>query len=247
MNLLQPERLDALAREYTLGTLHGGARRRFERLLREQPAAGHAVLAWQGRLATLAASVPLAEPSARVWAALEQRLFSPPAAPAPPARASGWLGALLSGRTLGGALAGSLAGALLAIGVLVQQPTWVGLERASESLPASYVGLLHDPAGRPTLLASSRRHGRTLTVKLLQPLAVPADRVALLWALPKDGGEPFLVGRLPASGSASLPLADRAERLFFGVSRLGVSLEPSAAAARPSGPFVLAGDCVKLW
>ena len=39
MNLLQAERLRALAREYAMGSLRGGARRRFERLLRESEAA----------------------------------------------------------------------------------------------------------------------------------------------------------------------------------------------------------------
>ena len=47
MNYLLPERLERLAREYALGTLAGPARRRFERLLRNTPAAMRAVGAWQ--------------------------------------------------------------------------------------------------------------------------------------------------------------------------------------------------------
>jgi anti-sigma-K factor RskA len=241
MNLLQPEaRLQALAREYALGTLHGGARRRFEQLLRGSARAEHAVLAWQQQLGTLAAVVPPLAPSEQLWRAIEQRLFPKPAV-APWWRV--WR-VWLSGRVLGGAL----AGVFLAVPVLREQPGWIGLEPTRETLPASYVGLLHDSAGKPTLLASSRRHGRVLTVKLLQPLAPPAGRHAVLWALPKDGAAPFPVGVVPTQGSGSVALADSAEKIFFSVSRLTVSYEPvGAAPATPGAAFVLQGDCVKLW
>lgn len=240
MNLLRPELLDLLAREYALGTLHGGARRRFERVLLGSPAARMALSTWQERLGPLAASLAPLEPREQVWQGLEQRLF--PAA-APPAR-RGWLASLLSGRTLGGAL----AGVLLCVLLLRAQPGLIGMEPASDGLPASYVGLLTDASGKPTVLASSRRHGRTLTVKMLQPVQVPAGRVAQLWALPKEGA-PFPVGVVPASGSAQVRLADTSEKLFFSVPRLAVSFEPApvAAGAAPSGEFVLTGNCVKLW
>lgn len=242
MNYLRPELLDRLAREHALGTLQGGARRRFERLLQGSPAARMALGTWQERLGPLAASLPPLEPREQVWQGLEQRLF-PAVATAEPAR-RGWLAALLSGRTLGGAL----AGVLLCVLLLRAQPGLIGMEPASDGLPASYVGLLTDASGKPTVLASSRRHGRTLTVKMLQPVAVPAGRVAQLWALPKEGA-PFPVGVVPASGSARVTLADSSEKLFFSVPRLGVSFEPAAAApgSAPSSEFVLTGNCVKLW
>lgn len=246
MNYLLPERLDRLAREYALGTLAGRARRRFERVMRQSPAAALAVGVWQERLATLATTVPSVEPSTAVWQGLEQRLFAASAsAPAPKPSPWRWLGELLSGRTLGGAL----AGVLLCVLVLRAQPDLLGLEPARETLPASYVGLLADAAGQPTVLASSRRHGRVLTIKMLQPVVVPADRVAQLWALPKDGSAPFPVGTVPAQGTGSVALADSSEKLFFNVSRLAVSFEPAAAKAgdKPSGEFVLSGACVKLW
>lgn len=247
MNYLQPERLDRLAREYALGTLAGRARRRFERVLRQSPAAAMAVSVWQERLAGLAASVPPIEPSPAVWQGLEQRLFTPSAATASqtPRSPWRWLAELLSPRTLGGAL----AGVLLCVFVLRSQPELIGMEPTRETLPASYVGLLADANGQPTVLASSRRHGRVLTIKMLQPVAVPPGRVAQLWALPKDGGAPFPVGTVPSQGSATIELADSSEKLFFDVSRLAVSFEPApaAAGALPSGDFVLSGACVKLW
>lgn len=245
MNYLLPQRLDALARDYATGTLAGPARRRFERLLREQPEALRAVAAWQQRLSVLAAGVPAMVPRDAVWAGLQQRLFERAAAPVRPS----WWQALWSGRVLGGALGGVIAGAMLCVLVLRLQPDWAGLETYQETLPASYVGLLTDDAGRPRLLASSRRHARTLTVKLLQPLAAPAGQVAQLWALPRGGGAPLPVGVLPAAGSSAIVLVDSAEKTFFGVDRLAVSFEPAAAlpGGQPSTAYLLSGHCVRLW
>ena len=243
MNYLRPERLDALARDYALGLMHGGARRRFEQVLRASRAAELAVLVWQERLAALAAPVPPLQPSPAVWERLEARL-QPAAAVAPPASSRwAWLGNILSGRALGGAL----AGLLIATVVLRQEPGLVGLEPARESLPASYVGLLLDNAGKPTLLASSRRHGKQLTVKMLQPIQIPAGQQATLWALPKDGAPAFKVGVIPAQGTATLPLAAPAEKLFFSVARLAVTYESDANASAPAPAVVLQGHCVKLW
>lgn len=248
MNYLEPERLDRLAREYALGTLHGPARRRFERVLRESAAAERAVGAWQRRFDVLADGVAGLPPREAVWRNLQSRLFDGQERAASAPAAPGWwqwLGQLLSGRTLGGALAGVLLSAVL----LQWQPGLVGLEPSADKLPESYVGLLLDDAGTATLLASSRRHGRQLTVKLLQPIVVPPGRVAQLWALPRDGSAPFPVGTVPERGSATLALADSSEKLFFNVAQLAISFEaaPAKAGDAPTGPYVLRGHCVKLW
>ena len=243
MNYLLPERLERLAREYALGTLAGSARRRFERLLRQTPAAMRAVGAWQERLGGLAGAVPPMQPSESVWRRLEERLFvSARVAPRGPLQ---WLWGVLSVRALGGVLAGVLLCAVL----LRFQPGLIGLEPQLDALPQSYVGLLTDSAGKPTVLASSKRHGRLMTVKLLQPVAIPAGSVAQLWALPKDGSAAFPVGVVPGSGTATVALADTSEKLFFNVSQLAVSIEaaPAKAGDKPSGDFVLSGHCVKLW
>ncbi len=246
MNYLQPERLDRLAREYALGTLAGPARRRFERVLQQSPAATLAVGVWQERLALLALGVAPLQPRAAVWAGLEQRLFTANAStPVQSAGPMGWLARIFSARSLGGAL----AGIALCVLVLRMQPGLIGMEPQLDALPQSYVGLLTDTSGKATLLASSRRQGRLLTVKLLQPIVVPAGRVAQLWALPKDGSAAFPVGVVPASGSGTIALADTSEKLFFNVARLAVSLESAAAKPgdKPTAEFVLSGHCVKLW
>lgn len=249
MNYLLPERLDRLAREYALGTLAGPARRRFERVLQSSPAASMAVDVWRQRLAVLDLSTVPKQPPEASWQQIERRLFGTHEAAQAPA--SAWkrtvqvLLGVLSGRTIAGALAG-----LLLCAVLVRvAPGMLGLEPRADALPASYVGLLLDAGGKPTLVATSRRQGRQLTVKLLQPLAVPAGQVAQLWALPKDGGAPLAVGLVPASGSARIALPDTSEKLFFTVSQLAVSFEPAPvqAGGAPTRPFALIGHCVKVW
>lgn len=248
MNYLLPERLDRLAREYVLGTLTGPARRRFERLLKQAPVAMLAVSTWQERFSVLAAGVPAMQPREAVWQGLAQRLFTPAAATTP---ATGgpwrWLSSLLSGRTLGGAL----AGLFLAVVVLRMQPGLIGMEPQADTLPASYVGLLLDAAGKPTLLASSKRHGKQLTVKVLQPVSVPAGQVAQLWAFPNNAA-PFPVAALPslpAKGSVTLALPDTSEKLFSTVGRLAIAVQPAPAKAgdAPPADFALSGHCVKLW
>jgi anti-sigma-K factor RskA len=121
------------------------------------------------------------------------------------------------------------------------------LVQARSTLPQSYVGLLTDREGAPVVLASSTRHGRTLSLKVLNPIDVPAGKVLQLWALPSNAA-PFPVGVVPASGKGTIALPDTSEKLFFSVPRLAVSLEdrPAAAGATP-GEFLLTGHCVKLW
>ena len=247
MNYLLPKRLDLLAREYALGTLAGPARRRFERVLRSSPAASTAVDIWRQRLSVLDLALVPMQPPMSTWRGIEARLFAPSnrTAPAPSRGALQALRGLFSGRSLGGALAGALLCAVL----LRMQPGVIALEPRIDALPQSYVGLLLDKAGKPTLVASSRRQGRQLTVKLLQPLDIPAGKVAELWALPKDGGAPFPVGVIPAKGSAQIALPDASEKLFFSVSQLAVSFEsaPASTGDAPSGAFALIGHCVKVW
>ncbi|HEV7822195.1 MAG TPA: anti-sigma factor, partial [Burkholderiales bacterium] len=76
---------------------------------------------------------------------------------------------------------------------------------------------------------------------------VPAGKVLQLWALPQDG-DPFALGVVPAEGKSTFQMADTSQALLSKVSKLAVSIEdaPARAGATPA-PFVLTGDCVRLW
>ena len=54
--------IDALAREYVLGTLQGRARARFDRIRLSSLPAQRAVIEWERRLAPLSASVDPVQP-----------------------------------------------------------------------------------------------------------------------------------------------------------------------------------------
>lgn len=239
MNYNRPQLLDRLASEYVLGTLRGRARRRFEQLLRNLPAAQEAVRAWEARLAPLASVVPPVRPPARVWAAIEARTEGRRTK-----LGAGWWKPLL----------GFALGSVLTIGLVQLMPgnfvSLDGLAQKEQALPQSYVGLLLDKEGRPTLLVSSTRHGTRVTVKSLRPIDVPPGKVLQVWALPRDGA-PFPLGVATPTkppGSTHFEMSGTSEKLLANVPQLAVSLEdaPAKPGATP-GEFILTGHCVKLW
>ena len=248
MKYTNPELLEHLASSYVLGTLAGGARRRFERLQRDRADVRVRVAQWEARLGQLAASVPALQPSAQVWKAIASRTQPAASTVAADASARGWLGWLKpAGFGFGGLAAGVLAASLLFVtapGVFLSSDQ-VAM-RTGEKLPQSYVGLLTDAQGKGKLLVSSLRHGKTMTVKVLSPITAPASGTLMLWALPASGPA-FALGPVPVAGSAVSMLPDTSEKLLSSVSKLVVTLETDPAPAAPSATLVFSGNCAKLW
>ena len=257
-----PELLDRLAAEYALGTLHGGARRRFEAVMARQAVVAQAVARWDMRLSPLAAELPPLPGGDALWRRIEGRVQPPqpaqpiqprsaaPASPASPAAAP----AAAVRRWWQNLLAPWPAGAL-AFGLMlgIATPTVFELmrvERDESQLPESYVGVLATAMGGQGLIVSSLRRGQTVDLKVIQPVPVPAGSVLFLWTI-DAAGQARPVGplpALPAGGFVSMALAQPAEAVFFTAVELAVSVE--AAGSQPvvaSGPFVYRGLCGKLW
>lgn len=262
MRYTHPALLDHLASAYVLGTLGGGARRRFVRLLRDRSDLQLLVAQWEARLGLLASSVPMQQPPPRVWAAIEARTRPRDLNVKEAALQGGWMGALWRRHGVLQGLAGLVLGVAATVALVAAVPTWfvssdqVAL-RAGDKLPQAYVGLLTDAAGSGKVLVSSLRHGRTLTVKAIGPITLPAMPAApatmagaapqlVLWAVPADGA-PFVLGTVPVTGSAVSALPDTSEKLLLKVSKLMVTLETSATPQVPSGTVLFTGNCAKLW
>jgi anti-sigma-K factor RskA len=250
MRYTDPKLLDHLASTYVLGTLQGGARRRFERLRSDRADVQMRVTQWEIRLGELAVSIPTKKPSARLWPAIAART-QPARGPQPqlaPLKPPAWLGWLLpAGFGFGGLAAGVLAASAL---FFLAPTLFVSSEqiamRSGERLPPSYVGLLTDALGNGKVLVSSLRHGKTMTVKIIGPVTAPAAGHMVLWAHPNEG-PPFAVGVVPAKGSAVSNLPDTSEKLFSKVSKLSITVEANATPASPQGPVIFSGNCAKLW
>lgn len=245
MNYDRSDLLDRLASEYVLGTLRGGARRRFATLLTILPSARAAVEQWEHQLALLASSLPPVEPPPRAWAAIQSRIGSRLVARAVP---RSWWSALWKPAV------GFAFGAVLTFALVRLMPeafvSLDGLAQREQALPQSYVGLLLDGEDAPALVVSSTRHGKRVTVKFLRPITVPAGKVIQVWALPREGAA-FALGVASATkppGSTSFGMTSSSETLLSKVARLAVSFEdaPAQPGTVPQ-PFIASGPCVKLW
>ncbi len=243
MRYSHPDLLDHLASSYVLGTLGGGARRRFERLQANRADVRVLVAQWQACLGQLAVSVPAQQPSKQVWTAIAMR--TQPTAVRSPSMWPNWL------RPAGFGVGGLAAGVLAASAVFFTAPALFLTAdqiamRTGEKLPQSYVGLLTDAAGNGKVLASALRHGKTMSIKIIGPYAPPAVGRLVLWAVP-DNAPAFVVGTVPASGTAVALLPDTSEKLLSKVSKLVVTVETDVAPAAPGDKVFFRGNCAKLW
>ena len=229
----RPERLDALAAQYALGTLPPLARRRLARVARSDPAVARSIAAWETRLCSLAEAIPGVTPPPRVWDGIRGRLgFDGPES----AKASWW-----SSLGLWRGLALASFAAVVALAVALVGP-WG--ERPGQSI----VVVLAGPDAKPVLVATADRAGRSLAVKPIAPLEVTAGRALELWALP-EGKDPRSLGLIPASRIGRIPLAAPAGALFLGTQALAVSLEPAGGSptGKPTGPVLYTGGVQRLY
>ncbi len=234
MNYLEPERLDALAAQYVLGTLSRAARERLARLARGNETIAAALRAWENRLLPLAESLPPVAPPERVWPAILDRIQGQ--------RESGSIWANL-GLWRGLTLAGFATAMALVVVLLTP-----GRETPIETL----VVVLAGQDARPALLVSADRSGRTLMVKAIAPVQPAGDRVLQLWALPEQGS-PRSLGLIPATGAASdvvrLDLPASAGLGLQNIPALAVSLEPQGGSPTglPTGPVLYSGPIQRLY
>jgi anti-sigma-K factor RskA len=250
MNLLDhPDLADRLAAAYALGTLRGGARRRFEAQARQSPALRAAALAWQERFAAMTELQQAQAPGPNVWKRIENLVAAEPAAAS--ARGPRPGGLRLWRRA---ALAGGLA-TVAALGVSFYLGDELGardaqlaqLERARAGLAQEraqlvsqlqaapeirYVAVLADDKSAPSILVTFDPKHNTLTLKRVGQFQEGPDKSLQLWALPPGGG-PRSLGVLGESPVVKLTAAENQVR---DPHMLAVSLEPRGGVAGESGP-----------
>ncbi len=224
---------EKLASEYVLGTLKGGARRRFESLLKNDAALRRAVAEWQDRLHPLAELTPATKPSPQVWRAIEQKLNLN-------SRRAFWLGLredLSFWRGLG--LASTALATILIAVLATKQP-------GSAAPGADYVAMLSDDKAQPIAVVTGDLKHHQLTIKVLAQQSIAADKSLELWAVPKTGN-PRSLGLVAANGIVTLQLPENATPETVGL--LAVTLEPKGGSPDPNGPtgpIVFKGPWVQI-
>ncbi len=242
MDYGHPDRADRLAADYAVGTLRGGARRRFERLLPAHPALAAAAARWADRLHLLADRIDPVEPPAHVWVAIQRQLFGA----ANDERVTSTRGG--AGKVTGASTAtvpralrvwqalGSVAlAASLILGFLLVRPV---------EEPAPLVVVLQGTPEGLTLVktgfvASVTPDGRALVLKPLGPVTIDPAHALELWAIPVEGS-PRSLGLIHAG---DVPTTVRRAGLLQGTKAFAVSLEPAGGSptGQPTGPVVSAG------
>ena len=260
MNLQhRTELLEHLAQAYALGTLRGGARRRFETLAREHHTVRVAALLWQSRIAAMNELQPATQPDAVVWTRISNLLQGEQEAQAmQAARAAAedstalatpgnWWRSLLVWR---GAAAAGVA-ATLVIGVAsVNVREQLGGEIAQlqarlQSAPQiDYVAVLADDKSQASVLVTFDPKTKRLTLQRVGGFQEAADRSLQLWALPGSGA-PKSLGVL--STDKLLRLAADVQDVKE-VPTLAISLEPKGgvpSAGGPTGPVLFKGALIQ--
>ena len=253
----KPSLVDQLAACYALGTLRGGARRRFEALARDNATLRAAALIWQSRLASVAELQPEAAPSPAVWKRIEnlvnaekqaqamRAVHSVPAAPA--ASSVGWWSSL--GLWRGATAAGAFA-AVIAVVTGVNLNTELNgqvreLSAKLSSTPAiEYVAVLADDKASASILVTFDPTSKKLLLKRLGNFREQPDKSLELWALPP--GEP--------ARSLGVMSSDAVVQLTAVVSDiyrspvLAVTLEPKGgvpSGTAATGPILFKGALIK--
>ncbi|KQW89101.1 hypothetical protein ASC94_21810 [Massilia sp. Root418] len=236
MNLRdKPGLREKLAAEYVLGTLKGGARRRFEGHMHNDAALRRTVGEWQERLLPLSEFAGEQKPRAEVWRGIERRLNLKGPAPAwqfwRQESVGFWRGLSLA------------SGAVAALAVVVA----VTLTQAPVEAPAiNYAATLTDEQSQTAILLTGDSRRQVLEVRVVNSVAVADDKTLQLWAIPKQGN-PRSLGILPDNRSAKLALSERA--IGSDVQLLAISLEPKGGSPNPNGPtgpVLYKGNWVRL-
>jgi anti-sigma-K factor RskA len=216
-----PVARDRLAAAYALGTLRGGARRRFETWLRDDPALRDMVAGWHERLAALAELDVPRTPPGHVWADIERQIE--PAAVAP--RMPWWRFWRSDEARPWGVLALGTSAAWLVLALSKTMPDVAPQSRQ--------VAALSDAQAHTALVVTADTTRGRLDVRVAEEVHVPTGRTLQLWAITRTG-KPRSLGVLPGNRSTDLALDARA--IDPDVALLAISLEPRTGSPDPTGP-----------
>ena len=224
MNYERQELLEELAARYVIGTLHGRARARFERLRQESVLVQQAVWRWESRLNPLASALTDVPPPQHVWDKICRTIDG-----GSRARTSSllrWWSVL------------STSAVLLLSVVFFTVP----------SDGPSHIAQFNNDQAQPMWIIGANLEDGTLNVRAVNAKAASIDKAYELWMLP-DQGPPKSLGLLPVNEARrSQQLPPGLNALLRGATGLAISIEPAGGSptGQPTGEVVYTTQLLKL-
>ena len=218
MNYLNPQLKDALAAEYVLGTLHGGARRRFQKLMLQYPSLREATWLWEQQLHGLNGRLTPVEPDAKVWNSIKEQLMFDSVQDAEPIKVKNQNVVMLNtslNRAWKSVTALATAATILMAIVLFDK------QNPDAVLPQQVAVMQTEQADTLWLIEVGENSIDVLATRKLTP---EPNNDFELWIVAKGIENPISLGLLPKSGKLSLP--KHADFDSMDIVALAVSIEP---------------------
>lgn len=218
--------IDHLAAEYVLGTLHAGARRRFEQLITDRADVRFAVWRWERHLNAFASGILPHAPRRRVWQQIQRRIDLPRRSTM---SASTWW------QNLRVAVPAAIAAAWLAVVLLPTQNT-------------DRMAIFADQDAAAQWVISADLDRGVLRTEPVAAKAAAADTSYELWLLPTEGA-PLSLGLLSVSaGAVEIPLSAHLAKALGTAANLAISREPlgGSPTGLPTGPILYKATLVKI-
>jgi anti-sigma-K factor RskA len=225
-----------LAAEYVLGTLRGGARRRFRSWLINDPHLQQVVREWEQHLMPMMEFSRKQVPQAQVWRNIEQQLKL--GAMQSKNAVFSFLESLNFWRSV--SLIASTALILLAVFVIKPIEPSIG--------PDLYVATLSDEQARPIAVISSDVKHRQILLRFVDKPTIATDKSLELWSISKEGKIRSLGVISDTADKHVLRITLPAEVNSDTPQLLAISLEPKGGSSnpeKPSGPILFKGNWLK--
>ena len=230
-----PERIEMLAAEYVLGSLHGSARKRFERWMMESAKVREEVWFWEQKLGLLSADVPEVVPPSSAWESIERRLWqnTHETGKAQPAANDRWF-------WRGWSIVATAAVLVMAFVLVQPSPQVVPQKQLSGAI-------VQADTSDPLWLVSEAGQGNLLKLRSVAAGAAEAGKDYELWIVP-ESGQPLSLGVIPVGGLHEVTLTDETRQALSQSRTLAISLEPlgGSTTGKPSGPILHVAQLYEL-
>lgn len=237
MNIQNNHRLQhKLAAEYVLGTLRGGARRRFQTWLNSDPHLQQVVREWEQHLMPMMEFSRKQVPQAQVWRNIEQKLKLSAA------RGSNAFFKFLDSLNFWRNLSLIASTALIFVAIFVMKP------QSPILAPDLYVATLSDDKSRPIAVISSDVQHHQIILRFVDRPQLADDKSLELWSISKEGKVRSLGLVSGVSQDNVLRITLPADIKSDTPQLLAISLEPKGGSGdpeKPSGPILFKGNWLK--